>query len=160
MGWPIVIVPIGGLPVTESSTGIGLPVSVTTDGFGIAVTVVSSGGLPVIGSQVIQLSAATVADTATVGTTIGTLSVLNGTGSYTFTFTSNPGTLFAISGSNLNVAAALSAGSDAITIHADNGAGSVLNTAFLITVTHAGSAAALKFNLASNSQYLPLTAGI
>lgn len=82
----------------------------------------------------IQLSAATVLNNATVGTTIGTLSVLNGSGSYTFTLTSNPGGLFAISGSNLNVAAALSIGSDPITVHADNGAGSVLNGVFLITV--------------------------
>jgi hypothetical protein len=87
----------------------------------------------------IQLSSATVADTATIGTVIGALSVVGGTGSYIFTLTSNPGGLFSISGSNLQVAAALTAGSDAITVHADNGAGSVLNRALLITVTHVGA---------------------
>jgi hypothetical protein len=134
MSLPIVIVASGGIPVTEAANGLGTPVSVAANGMGTAVTVVSSGGMPVVGSQQIQLSSATVLSTATVGTTIGVLSVLNGSGSYTYTLTSNPGGLFSISGSNLNVAAALSVGSDPITIHADNGAGSVLNMAFLITV--------------------------
>lgn len=84
----------------------------------------------------IQLSSATIADTASIGDTIGTLSVSGGTGTYTFTLTSNPGSLFSISGTSLKVAAALSAGSDAITVHADNGAGSTIDRAFLITVTH------------------------
>jgi hypothetical protein len=88
---------------------------------------------------IIQLSSATIADTASVGTVIGTLSVIGGTGSYTFTLTSNPGSLFSITGNSLKVAAALTAGSDAITVHADNGAGSVLNQPFLITVTHASA---------------------
>jgi hypothetical protein len=91
------------------------------------------------GAPAIVLSSATIPDTATVGTTIGTLSVIGGAGSYVFTLTSNPGALFSISGSNLQVAAALTAGSDAITVHADNGAGSVLNRALLITVTHVGA---------------------
>lgn len=136
MSTPIVIIASGGIPVTEAANGLGTPVSVAANGLGIPVTVVASGGMPVVGSQQIQLSAATIASNATVGTTIGVLSVLNGTGSYTFTLTSNPEGLFAVSGSNLNVAAALSVGSDPITVQADNGAGSVLNMAFLITVTN------------------------
>lgn len=83
----------------------------------------------------IALSSATVPSTASIGTTVGALSVVGGVGTYTFTLTSNPGGLFAISGSNLNVAAALSVGSDAITIKADNGAGGVIVQPFLITVT-------------------------
>ena len=83
----------------------------------------------------IQLSNATVSAGAAVGTTVGVLSVVGGTGTYTFTLTSNPGDLFAISGDDLNVAAALAAGSDAITVHADNGAGSTFTQPFLITVT-------------------------
>lgn len=83
----------------------------------------------------IQLSSATVADTASIGTVVGLLSVVGGTGTYTFTLTSNPGGLFSITTNQLKVAAALTAGSDPITVHADNGAGSVLNRAFLITVT-------------------------
>jgi len=81
------------------------------------------------------LSSATVPSTASVGAVIGTLSVQGGTGTYTYTLTSNPGGLFSISGSSLKVAAALSPGSDPITVQANNGAGSVINTSFLITVT-------------------------
>lgn len=95
----------------------------------------------------INLSAATIADTASIGATVGAFSVSGGTGSYTYTLTSNPGTLFAISGSNLNVAASLSAGSDPITVKADNGAGSVVTRSFLITVTHAGSGYVPTFEL-------------
>ena len=88
-----------------------------------------------ISGPTILLSNATVASTATVGTTVGALSVINGSGSYTFTLTSNPGGLFAISVANLNVAAALTAGSDPITIHADNGVGGLITQPFVITVT-------------------------
>lgn len=95
----------------------------------------------------IQLSSATVAANASVGTVIGTLSVIGGTGAYTFTFTSNPGTLFSITTASLKVAAALTAGSDPITVHADNGAGSVVNTSFLITVTPVGGAFVPTFEL-------------
>jgi len=50
MGWPVVVVAKGGIPVTEASAGLGTPLSVATNGYGTAVTVVGSGGLPVIGS--------------------------------------------------------------------------------------------------------------
>lgn len=83
----------------------------------------------------IHLSNATIPATSSIGTVVGALTVTGGTGSYTFTLTSNPGSLFAISGSNLQVAAALSAGSDPISIKADNGAGSTVTQPFLITVT-------------------------
>lgn len=89
----------------------------------------------------IVLSNATIADTASVGDLVGNLSVVNGSGTYTYTLTSNPGTLFSITTAALKTAAALTAGSDAITVHADNGAGSVLNRAFLITVTSSASTA-------------------
>ncbi len=84
---------------------------------------------------VLHLSAATIPSTATVGTNVGTLSVTGGSGSYTYTFTSNPGGLFAIATAALNVGAALTQGSDAITIQANNGAGSIITQPFLITVT-------------------------
>lgn len=142
MGWPIVIVPSGGLPITEAASGFGTPVSIVGNGFGFACTVVSSGGMPVVGSQQIQLSAAVVLSNASIGTVIGALSVMNPSGSYTYTLTNDAGGLFSVAAANLTVAAALSAGSDAITVHADNGAGSVLDRAFLITV-------------ANNSTYVP-----
>lgn len=81
------------------------------------------------------LSASTIADTAAIGDVIGNLAVSGGTGTYTYSFQSNPGTLFSITSSSLKVAAALTAGSYAITIRADNGAGSVIDQPFLITVT-------------------------
>lgn len=62
---------------------------------------------PIIIPPTILLSNSTVLDTASIGTTIGVLSTINGTPPYTFTLTSNPESLFAISGSNLNVAASL-----------------------------------------------------
>lgn len=105
------------------------------------------------GGALIILSNASIASTATVGTTVGTLNVVGGTGVYTFTFTSNPGTLFAISGSNLNVAAALTAGSDPIIIQANNGAGSIITQPFTITVTGPCSGS-MNFSQACNSQYL------
>lgn len=92
----------------------------------------SSGGGSLI---TLNLSNATVASSATVGTVIGTLSVTGGVGAYTYTFTSNPGTLFSITTNQLKVAAALTAGSDPITIQANNGAGSVITQPFIIVVT-------------------------
>jgi hypothetical protein len=50
MGWPVVVVAKGGIPVTEASAGLGTPLSIATNGYGTAVTVVGSGGLPVVGS--------------------------------------------------------------------------------------------------------------
>lgn len=113
-------VSLDGVGVNLASTGVSLPVAVPS---------------VVTGGPIIILSSATIAHTATIGTTIGTLLVINGTGSYTFTLTSNPGTLFAISGANLNVAAALTAGSDPISIKADNGAGSTVTLPLSITVS-------------------------
>ena len=96
---------------------------------------VLDGSSPTPGIPTIFLSNATVTDMAAIGTTIGTLSAIGGTGVYTFTFTSNPGSLFSISGSNLNVAATLTPASDPISIMADNGAGSTVTQSFMITVT-------------------------
>src|SRR6185437_12396975 len=89
------------------------------------------------GKPLIQLSNATVASSASIGTTVGTLSVLRGTGgAYTYALTSNPGGLYSISGSALQVAAALSAGSDPILIRAaPTGSGATITQPFSITVT-------------------------
>lgn len=49
MAMPVVIVPSGGLPVTNPVTGIGTPVTEATNGFGVAVTlVVDKPALPVV----------------------------------------------------------------------------------------------------------------
>jgi hypothetical protein len=83
----------------------------------------------------VTLSNATVSAAATIGTTIGVLSTSGTTGSYTYALTSNPGSLFAISGANLNVAAALSAGTYPITVQASGGVPTPISQAFLIVVT-------------------------
>lgn len=97
-------------------------------------------GLVGAGGAILNLSGNSVAATASIGTVIGSLAVIGGKGVYTFSLTSNPGGLFSISGSNLQVAAALTAGTDPITIQANNGAGSIINRSFAIVVTGAGSA--------------------
>jgi hypothetical protein len=51
MGWPVVTVPSGGLPVVDVSAAskVGLPVSEAANGYGRAVTKVTSGyGMPVV----------------------------------------------------------------------------------------------------------------
>jgi hypothetical protein len=83
----------------------------------------------------IGLSSTSIGEAAAIGATVGVLSVSGGTGTYTFTLTSNPGGLFAISGSNLNVAAALTPGVKPITVQAAGGVPTPLSQAFAITVT-------------------------
>jgi hypothetical protein len=91
------------------------------------------------GSTTLNLSASSFPENSALNTVIGALSVTNGTGTYTYTFTSNPGTLFNISGSNLRVTSTtIAAGSYPVTIQADNGAGSVVTRAFLLTATAVG----------------------
>lgn len=81
----------------------------------------------------INLSASVVPSSAAIGTAIGTLSVTDGIGTYTFALATNPGGLFAITGNVLFVNGALSVGSDAISIQA-NSSGSIITQPFLITV--------------------------
>jgi len=49
MGWPVVTVASGGIPVTTATNGYGTPITEAANGLGIAVTFVASGGLPVVG---------------------------------------------------------------------------------------------------------------
>ena len=116
---------------------------------------VYSNGL-VVGGLILNLSGATIASTAATSTLIGNFSVSNGTGVYTYTFTSNPSNLFAINGTALsNAIYPLTAGSDPITVKADNGAGSVVSSPFLITViaSAGGFAPSLDFSNATDSMY-------
>jgi hypothetical protein len=104
----------------------------------MAVSIVSDGeveAIPVGG--VIHLSNSTVVSSAAIGSLVGTLSVVGGSGTYTYSLTSNPGGLFAIAGSALNVAAALTAGSKPITISASNGVDPAILNTFTITVAAA-----------------------
>ena len=93
-------------------------------------------------SATLNLSISTISEDAIVGDLVGTLSVSGGTGIYTYSLTSNPGSLFAIDGDLLEVDDTLTAGSVSITVEADNGAGSVVSSAFLITVTPVGGGVA------------------
>jgi hypothetical protein len=89
---------------------------------------------------VILVSNTTVLDNATIGTNVGTLSVAGGTGTYTFTLTSNPGSLFATAGTNgvnLNTAAALTVGDKPITVQAAGGVPTPISRALIVTVTPA-----------------------
>ena len=96
------------------------------------------GGAPV---ATVQLSGSSVAEDASVGDLVGTLSVANGSGDYTFTLTDDAGGLFALDGTDdtlLEVAGALdyeTATSHSITVSADNGVDPAIQRTFSITVT-------------------------
>lgn len=49
MGWPVVVVDKGGLPVTLSDSPFGVSLEISDNGIGKAVTFVSQGGIPVVG---------------------------------------------------------------------------------------------------------------
>ena len=104
---------------------------------------VGIGRLGTIGSgasgPTIQLSSATISDSASIGDVVGTLSVTGGSGSYTYTLTDDAGGLFAIDVAAVEVAAALTAGSYSITVQSDNGVDTPISRAFLITVTESGA---------------------
>jgi hypothetical protein len=64
-------------------------------------------GLSVQRGPRLVISASSVLESALTGSTVGVLSVVNGSGTYTFTKTADPDSKFAVSGSNLNLAAGL-----------------------------------------------------
>jgi hypothetical protein len=106
-------------------------------------------GLPGGKSITLNLSASTFPANSALNTVIGTLSVTGGTGVYTYSLTSNPGVLFNISGSSLRVTSiTIAAGSYPVTIQANNGAGSIVNRAFLLTATSATAGQAIGLLLA------------
>ena len=148
MPLPIVIIGSGGFPITEAPNGQGIPVIVATNGFGIGVTLVASGGLAVVGAgAVILLSAFIMPENSAEGTAVGTLSVSGGTGTYTFTLTDSAGSRFKVAGTNgVNLQAGPTASNYEvatfynITVHADNGAGSVIDRVIAITITDVNEA--------------------
>lgn len=87
----------------------------------------------------LQLSASSIAESASIGAIVGALSVANGSGSYTFTITADPDNKFDISGSNLVTTAALdyeTATSHSVTVQAANGVDTPLSATFPISVTN------------------------
>lgn len=111
-------------------------------GFGSGGEVSGPGGI-------LHLSASTFPANSTLNTVIGTLSVTGGTGVYTYSLTSNPGTLFNISASSLRVTSTtIAVGSYPVTIQANNGAGSIINGSFLLTATGVSAGSPLGLLLA------------
>lgn len=114
-------------------------------------------------SGTIALSNTLVNVLSSVGTVVGTLSVSGGsTRTYTFTLVTDPSAFFSVGGSTLSVNAALSVGTDTITVRASDTGTSVINGAFAITIfsTAAGATGSLSFNNVNNSMYIPLLGGI
>lgn len=86
----------------------------------------------------ILLSDSTISEAASVGDLVGTFSVINGSGSYTYSLTDDAGGLFAVDGvdtSLLEVADTLADGTDTITVEADNGVDPPISRTFTITIT-------------------------
>ncbi len=105
----------------------------------------------------IELSAASFTEGAAQGTAIGTLSVVGGSGFYTFTLTDSASNKVELDFQYLEVGATPStAGSFSITVHADNGAGSVFDRTFLITVIDTAYDPSLDYSDDRNSQYIPI----
>jgi hypothetical protein len=102
----------------------------------------------------IQLSDASVDEDAGVGDLVATLSVSGGSGTYTFTLTDDAGGLFALDAvddTRLEVAAALTAGTESITIEADNGVDPVLTRTIMITIESISTGGIMDFSNADNS---------
>ncbi|RPJ64685.1 MAG: hypothetical protein EHM23_00050 [Acidobacteria bacterium] len=86
----------------------------------------------------IRLTGRTVAETAATGTTVGTLSVINATGTPTFTLTDSAGGKFAITGTTLKTNAALdyeTATFHTITVHVTGMTPTVGDRTFIVLVT-------------------------
>ena len=111
-------------------------------GLGIGIGI-SIGGVGLSGDPVpsIQLSGTTLAENAAGDTVSGTLSVANGSGSYTFSITADPDSKFQIINDDelaLGTEATLdyeTATSHQVTIEADNGVDDPISRQFTIQVT-------------------------
>jgi hypothetical protein len=79
----------------------------------------------------------TTTDAVSIGTVIGTASVVGGFGSYTFTM-SDPSNQFTIVGNQIKTTALLTAGHYDVTIHATNGLGDNPVLVTTIFVSHVG----------------------
>lgn len=94
----------------------------------------------------IAITASSILESAVSGSTVGVLSVVGGEGTYTFTKTADPDAKFAVSGSNLNTAAALdfeTAQAHSVTVQADNGVDAPITRTFTISVLNVFEAADL-----------------
>jgi hypothetical protein len=87
----------------------------------------------------IRLSASTVEENVALGTVVGTLSVVNGSGVYTFTEDDDPNELFEIDGDEVKTNAVVDyeiyPGTVSYTVIADNGVDPPITETFTITIT-------------------------
>lgn len=86
----------------------------------------------------LRLSPRSIEEDAGIGDPVGTLSVVNGSGSYTFSITADPNSKFAIDGDALELGDTLdyeTATSHSVTIEANNGVDPIISRTFTITVT-------------------------
>jgi len=87
----------------------------------------------------IALSGYSIAEDAIVGAAIGTLSVNNGSGVYTYTITADPDAKFAIDADSLELGATVdyeTATSHSVTIEADNGVDDPVSRTFVVFVSN------------------------
>jgi hypothetical protein len=95
----------------------------------------------IVAGAVITLDDVTIPEDASIGDLVGTLAVVNGSGSYDFTLTDSAGGVFALDGGDdtlLEVAAALdyeTTPTYSITVEADNGVDDPVERTFTIFVT-------------------------
>lgn len=97
-----------------------------------------SGGAGLVSSIIITPAVLSVLAGSPIGTPIGTLSVINGLGAYSFSFISNPGNYFTIVGNQIQVGATLpSPQTITVQIQGDNGVGDrpVLTTTITIVAS-------------------------
>jgi hypothetical protein len=106
-------------------------------GLGISLTQVATrGGRAPIGPQILISNRFQDENTA-IGTTIGTFTVVGGTGTYTFSKTADPSSAFTLTGAALKNAIVFdyeTATSYSVTINANNGAGSSINRTLTVGV--------------------------
>jgi hypothetical protein len=140
VGVPVVTVAKGGLPVVSVTSG-GMLVEEAANGFGLAITQVAAYGMPVtyavLVPTIIFSGLGGQLENTAIGTAIGNVSVINGTGTYTFTKTADPDAAFTFTSPTLKNSIVYdfeTKTSHSVTIRADNGAGGVINQTFIVPV--------------------------
>jgi hypothetical protein len=117
-------------------------------GLGLSLFQVGVRGGGAVGAAIV-ISASSQAENTAIGTAIGTLSVIRGSGSYTFTKTVDADSAFTLTGASLKNAIEFdyeTATSHLVTISADNGVDTPITRVFTISVTDVveGGGVALK----------------
>lgn len=105
----------------------------------------------------ILLSGVTVTERTAVGTVVGTLSVINATGTPAFTLEDDAGGLFVLDGSAVETAGAIdyeAATTHTITVSVADVTPAIANTNFIIDVIDVAEDGGLDFSFVENSQAL------